>query len=127
MAMTLKIEFEFYCVMVARLAYEYFLKVLGGEHYRHQDGNKTTLQGMRCLLFEKRNFTLEQDSNSNFVLTLLDTNGNDLERNVSEILDEWSRGKTKYYGGVTGVLFYVSMINTNQLKCPVKALKKCPV
>jgi len=91
-----KIEFEFYCVMVARLAYEYFLKVLGGEHYRHQDGNKTTLQGMRCLLFEKRNFTLEQDSNSNFVLTLLDTNGNDLERNVSEILDErMEQGKNK--------------------------------
>ena len=83
-----KIEFEFYCVMVARLSYEYFLKELDGEHYHHKDGNKTTLQSMRNLLFEKRNFTLEQDSNDNFILTLLDTNGNELEQRVARMLDE---------------------------------------
>jgi hypothetical protein len=83
-----KIEFDFYCVMVARLTYEYFLKELGGEHYRHEDGNKTTLQNMRNLLFEKRNFTLEQDSNDNFILTLLDNNGNGLERRVAKMLEE---------------------------------------
>jgi hypothetical protein len=83
-----KIEFEFYCVMVARLTYEYFLKELGGEHYRHEDGNKTTLQKMRNLLFEKRNFTLEQDSNDNFILTLLDNNGNRLERRVARMLEQ---------------------------------------
>jgi hypothetical protein len=83
-----KIEFEFYCVMVARLTYEYFLKELGGEHYRHEDGNKTTLQSMRNLLFEKRNFTLEQDSNDNFILTLLDNNGNGLERRVANMLEQ---------------------------------------
>ncbi|MCK4390893.1 MAG: transposase, partial [Desulfobacterales bacterium] len=91
-----KIEFEFYCVMVARLTYEYFLKELGGEHYRHKDGNKTTLNTMRNLLFEKRNFTLEQDSNGNFVLTLLDTNGNDLEQRIAAMLDErMTRGENK--------------------------------
>ena len=91
-----KIEFEFYCVMVARLTYEYFLKELGGEHYRHKDGNKTTLNTMRNLLFDKRNFTLEQDSNGNFVLTLLDTNGNDLEQRVAAMLDErMTRGENK--------------------------------
>ena len=91
-----KIEFEFYCVMVARLTYEYFLKGLGGEHYHHQDGNKTTLQTMRSLLFEKRNFTLEQDSNANFILTMLDTNGNYLERRVAGILDNrMKQGKNK--------------------------------
>jgi len=83
-----KIEFEFYCVMVARLTYEYFLKELGGEHYRHEDGNKTTLHTMRNLLFEKRNFTLEEDSRGNFILTLLDTNGNDLEKRVAKMLDQ---------------------------------------
>jgi hypothetical protein len=83
-----KIEFDFYCVMVARLTYEYFLKELGGEHYRHEDGNKTTLQSMRNLLFEKRNFSLEQDSNDNFILTLLDNNGNGLERRVASILEQ---------------------------------------
>jgi len=91
-----KIEFDFYCVMVARLTYEYFLKELGGEHYRHEDGNKTTLQNMRNLLFEKRNFTLEQDSNDNFILTLLDNNGDGLERRVAAMLEQrMKQGKNK--------------------------------
>jgi len=96
-----KIEFDFYCVMVARLTYEYFLKELGGEHYRHEDGNKTTLQKMRNLLFEKRNFTLEQDSNDNFILTLLDNNGNGLERRVAMMLEErmeQGRNKVLWWG-----------------------------
>ncbi len=83
-----KIEFEFYCVMVARLTYEYFLKELRGEHYRHEDGNKTTLNTMRNLLFEKRNCTLEQNSKGNLILTLIDSNGNQLEKQISSLLDK---------------------------------------
>ena len=91
-----KVEFEFYCAMVARLTYEYFLKELGGEHFHHQDGNKTTLQKMRNLFFEKRNFTLEQNSDNNFVLTILDTSGNDLEQHVAAMLAErMEQGKNK--------------------------------
>ena len=82
--------------MVARLTYEYFLKELGGEHYRHQDGNKTTLHKMRNLLFEKRNFTLEQDTDDNLVLTILDTSGNDLELRTADMLAErMDQGKNK--------------------------------
>lgn len=91
-----KIEFEFYCGMVARLTYEYFLKELGGEHYRHPDGNKTTLHKMRNLLFEKRNFTLEQDPDDSLVLTILDTSGNDLELRTADMLAErMDQGKNK--------------------------------
>ena len=57
-----------------------------GGHYRHQDGDKTTLQKMRNLLLEKRNFTLEQDSRNNFVITFLDSGGNDLENQVASML-----------------------------------------
>lgn len=123
-----KIEFEFYCVMVARLTYEYFLKELGGEHYRHKDGNKTTLQSMRNLLFEKRNFTLEQDSNDNFILTLLDTKGNDLEQHVARMLDErMKEGQNKVlWWGNNGLILYVLMINTNPPECPVTVTKMCP-
>ncbi len=67
-----KVEFEFYCVMVARLAYEYFLKELAGKYYNKLDGNKYTLQKMRNILFEKRNCTIEQDHSGNLILTLLD-------------------------------------------------------
>ncbi len=35
-----KIEFEFYCIMIARLAYEYFLKTLGGRYFNKEDGSK---------------------------------------------------------------------------------------
>jgi hypothetical protein len=85
-----KIEFEFYCVIVARLAYEHFLKTLGGRHYRREDGSKTTLQTMRSLLFEKRNCTIELDSNGYFILTLLDSAGNDIERRVAKMLKTMS-------------------------------------
>jgi len=91
-----KVEFEFYCTMVARLTYEYFLKELGGEYFYKLDGNKTTLQKMRNLFFEKRNFTLEQNSNDNFVLTILDGSGNDLEQRVASMLEtRMEQGKNK--------------------------------
>ena len=83
-----KIEFEFYCVMIARLTYEYFLKSLADDHYRNGDGDKTTLVTMRNLLFEKRNFMLGLDSEGNFVATFLDSAGNDLERRVAGMLAE---------------------------------------
>ncbi|MCP3680023.1 MAG: transposase [Gammaproteobacteria bacterium] len=82
-----KIEFEFYCVMVARLAYEYFLRELNGKYLNNVDGNKCTLQKMRNLLFEKRNCTIEQDDSGNFILTLLDSsNSSELEKDVSKML-----------------------------------------
>ena len=68
-----KIEFEFYCVMVARMAYEYFLKELGGPYLNKQDGNKYTLNSMRNLLFEKRNCTIEQNADGDTLLTILDS------------------------------------------------------
>ncbi len=112
-----KIQFEFYCVMVARLTYEYFLKQLGGKHYHHENGNKTTLQTMRCLLFEKRNFTLEQDSKDNFVMTLLDTKGNELERQVARMLDEkMTKGLNKvlWWGNRGLLLRFNDQYNTSK-------------
>jgi hypothetical protein len=91
-----KVEFEFYCIMVARLTYEYFLKELGGEHYRHPDGNKTTLKSMRNLFFEKRNFTLHQDTDDNLVVTILDSSGDDFEQRAATMLAErMAQGKNK--------------------------------
>ena len=82
-----KIEFEFYCVLVARLTYEHFLKELGGEHYHHKDGNKTTLQTVRNLVFENRNCTLEQDAENNLIVTFLDGNGSGLEKQIANLLN----------------------------------------
>ncbi len=87
-----KVEFEFYCVMAARLAYEYFLKTLGGSHHRKEDGNKTTLSTMRQLLFEKRNCTIGQNSDGNLVLTFLDC-GNDLEKKLVKMYEALTKEK----------------------------------
>lgn len=95
-----KVEFEFYCVMTARLVYEYFLKQLGGSHYKKEDGNKTTLSTMRQLLFEKRNCTIRQDSNENLILTFLDS-GDPAEKNLIELyakLTEAGRNKVLWWG-----------------------------
>lgn len=92
-----KVEFEFYCVMVARLAYEYFLKELGGQYYNKVDGNKCTLQKMRTLLFEKRNCKIEQDHSGNLILTLLDwQKKGTIEDHVSKmLLSLKEKGKNK--------------------------------
>ena len=73
-----KIEFEFYCVMVARMAYEYFLN------------------SMRNLLFEKRNCTIQQNSEGDIVITILDTEMTGLNHSVSKMLSSLKeKGKNK--------------------------------
>jgi hypothetical protein len=87
-----KIEFDFYCVMVARLAYEYFLKEMGDKYFNNVNGNKITLQKMRTLLLEKRNCTIEVNKNDDFVLTNLDSSGDtELEKDVSKMLSFLSK------------------------------------
>jgi hypothetical protein len=91
-----KIEFEFYCVMVARIAYEYFLKELGGQYLNKQDGNKYSLNSMRNLLFEKRNCTIGQNSEGDIVVTILDGEMTDLIQSTSAMLSSLKdRGKNK--------------------------------
>ena len=91
-----KIEFEFYCVLVARMAYEYFLKELGGRYLNKEDGNKYTLNSMRNLLFEKNNCTIQQNSEGDIVITILDTEMTELVHSVSRMLSSLKeKGKNK--------------------------------
>lgn len=91
-----KIEFEFYCVMVARIAYEYFLKELKRQYLNKEDGNKYTLNSMRNLLFEKRNCTVQQNSEGDIVITILDTEMTELINSVSGMLSSFKeKGKNK--------------------------------
>ena len=113
-----KIEFEFYCAMVARLTYEYFLKELGGEHYRHEDGNKTTLHTMRNLVFEKRNCSLGQDAKGDLVLTFLDSNGNELEKQIANLLDkrmDMGKNKVLWWGNRGIKLRFDDQYNPSQM------------
>ena len=91
-----KIEFEFYCVMLARIAYEYFLKELGGRYLHKEDGNKYTLNSMRNLLFEKRNCTVQQNSEGDIVISILDGNATELVQSVSKMFSRLKEeGKNK--------------------------------
>jgi hypothetical protein len=104
-----KNEFEFYCVMVARLAYEAFLKALGGEYFSKQDGSKYTLSSMRKMLLEKRNCLVDLDAEDNIRVTLLEAEMNDLEQRAVAVYKELSqqgRNKVLWWGnrGVTLVL-----------------------
>jgi transposase len=91
-----KIEFEFYCVMVARIAYEYFLKELADRYQAKEDGNKYTLNSMRNLLFEKRNCTIQQNSEGDIEINILDGEGTELIHSVSKMLSRLKEeGKNK--------------------------------
>lgn len=81
-----RIDFGFYCVMVARLAYEYFIKELGKNYHNKEDGNKVTLGSMRNMFFEKQNCTLEENSDGDIVITFIDTGCHKHFSAVSEIL-----------------------------------------
>lgn len=91
-----KIEFEFYCVMLARIAYEYFLKELGGSYLNKEDGSKYTLNSMKNLLFEKRNCTVGQNAEGDLVITILDSQMTDIIESVSGMLASLKeKGKNK--------------------------------
>jgi len=83
--------------MVARLAYENFLKELGGKYFQNENGEKCTLQRMRNLLFEKRNCTIHQNNDGNFILTNLDVSPDyNLYKEVSKMLQRLKEeGKNK--------------------------------
>lgn len=98
-----RIDFLFYCIMVARITFEHFLNILDTKYSHKEDGNKITLGSMRNLLFEKRNCTLCIDNQENFVIRFLDINEKDSEafavtKRVLESMMETGRNKVLWWG-----------------------------
>jgi len=82
--------------MVARIAYEYFLKELGGSYLNKEDKSKYTLNSMKNLLFEKRNCIVGQNSEGDLVITILDSQMTDIIESVSGMLASLKeKGKNK--------------------------------
>ncbi len=91
-----KVEFNFYCIMAARLAFEYFMRELGDKYYQKQDGSKYTLGTMRQMLFEKQNCTFKQDSNGDLELIFLDLQDKELQEALKKMYEDLSKnGKNK--------------------------------
>jgi hypothetical protein len=78
------------------MAYEHFLKKLGGRYLHMEDGNKYTLNSMKNLLSEKRNCTIQQNSEGDIAITILDTEMTELIHSVSKMLSSLKeKGKNK--------------------------------
>jgi hypothetical protein len=102
-----KVEFNYYCIMVARLAFEYFLKEMGGEFFKKPDGSRFTLNTVRNLLFEKRNCTLRLNPDGQYVLTSIDSEDPKWDGAITRVLERWGqKGKNKVlWWGNAGLIY----------------------
>ena len=118
-----KIEFEFYCVMVARMAYEYFLLQLGKEQHTNEEGNKQTLATMRSVIFEKRNCTIEIDASDDIVLTFLDSSGDRIENKIvalyEKIASKKDEGGVLWWGNRKLKVRYSNQYRTEKVSEPI--------
>ena len=97
-----KIEANFYCVQVARLAYEGFLHSLEERFVRDPSGYKKTLSTFRRLLFGKYNCELRLRGKY-LELTYLDLGPGELQSALERLLESRSeRGlnKVSWWGGL---------------------------
>ncbi len=79
--------------MVARLAFEYFMREMGGKYAVKSDANKYTLNKVRNILLEKRNCTLSKNTNCDFVLTSIDSGTEGWDTAIKKVLDMWAENK----------------------------------
>jgi transposase len=97
-----RIETNFYCVQVARLAYENFLRSLDERFVRDPAGCKKTLSTFRRLLFGSQNCQIRVRGN-NLELTYVDVGGSELHSALKQLLERRSeRGlnRVAWWGGL---------------------------
>ena len=97
-----KIEANFYCVQVARLAYENFLHSLDEKLVRDSRGYKKTLSTFRSLLFARHNCELRR-RHEYLELTYLDVGQGKLQSALSNLLErrhEADLNRIGWWGGL---------------------------
>ena len=97
-----KIEVNFYCVQVARLAYENFLQSLDEKFVRDSRGYKKTLSTFRNLLFARHNCELRLRDDC-LELTYLDLGPGKLQSAIEGLLkrrSELERNRVSWWGGL---------------------------
>jgi hypothetical protein len=96
------IETNFYCIQMARLAYENFLTSLDERFVRDSSGYKKTLSTFRYLLFGKHNCELRLRGN-NLELTFLDGGQSQLHSALQQLLEKRSKrgiNRVSWWGGI---------------------------
>ena len=96
-----RIETNFYCVQVARLAYENFLQSLDEKFVRDSAGCKKTLSTFRRLLFGRQNCQIRARGND-LELSFVDVGGGELQLAIQQLLEKRThRGlnRVAWWGG----------------------------
>jgi len=97
-----KIEANFYCVQVARLAYENFLMSLDEKFVRDPSGHKKTLATFRRLLFGRHNCELRVRGEQ-LEVTYLDVGRGELQAALDRLLErraEQGLNRVSWWGGL---------------------------
>lgn len=97
-----KIETNFYCVQVARLAYENFLQSLDERFVRDSAGYKRTLSTFRYLLFGRHNCKVRRRGD-HLELTYLDMGQGELQSAICRLLQNRSErrlNRVTWWGGL---------------------------
>jgi hypothetical protein len=97
-----KIETNFYCVQVARLAYENFLTSLDERFVRDSAGHKRTLSTFRHILFARHNCELRRRGD-HIELTYLDLGDGELQKALRQLLaarSDRQLNRVSFWGGL---------------------------
>ncbi len=83
-----KIELHYYCVMLAKLAIDYFLSLLCEPKWNTAEGWKCVLSTIRTTIFSNQNCELSLDDKGNLLITYLDGDSTGIKKNLADMLEK---------------------------------------
>ncbi|MCP4075035.1 MAG: hypothetical protein GY744_02465 [Gammaproteobacteria bacterium] len=81
-----KIEAHYYCVMLARLATDYFLSVLNCPEWQSPEDWQCVLSTIRTSIFSNQNCELSLDESGDFLITYLDGDTHGIKKRLAKML-----------------------------------------
>ncbi len=97
-----KIEVHYFCVMLARLAIDYFRSVICLPKWRSPEEWECVLSTIRTCLFSNQNCELSLDENGDLLLTYLDGDRHNIKSTVAQKLQqrkEAGLNRVSWWGG----------------------------
>jgi len=122
---TVKIDAHFYCVMVAKLAVDLFIKEIGGFVASDRNNSRRTLHSLRDIFFTAKIARLTRQIDQ-FILTYLDGTQSEawdllMQLQMYQETDQLAYA-IPWWGGMRQIVCYESQL-PNNLKGPLKSIK----